>query len=164
MSIQISDLVGRISSNSFVSGSVIIETKHLFIKHNPGSSLLSSSTLTQRPHLIHFAFSKIRPVFMLIFLVIAALISFPFGSLTEYSLARLRNLQLSAARQSQCMQFSASSFASSKSLISAWRTVFSLHSFSHSLSSAGSREPIRDENLFLLKDGAAAKAESSPPI
>ena len=54
--------VFRILSKSSVSGSEIILTNPLLIKQRAGSSFESSQTLTQSPHLIHFAFSKISPV------------------------------------------------------------------------------------------------------
>src|SRR5665647_1728424 len=114
---------------SSVRGSEIILTNPLLIKHRAGSSVVSSHSLTQRPHLIHFAFSNIRPVLMFIFFSIGALISLPLGSFMESSSARSLNLQLSTARQSQCMQLSDSLKAESASEISLKRFTSLLHSF-----------------------------------
>jgi len=69
--------VFRILLKSSVRGSEIILTKPLLMKQSAGSSFLSSHNLTQSPHLIHFAFSKINPLLALIFFTIGNLQAYP---------------------------------------------------------------------------------------
>src|SRR5450759_3839879 len=62
---------------SSVIGSEIILTNPLLIKQRPDSSFESSQSLTQSPHLIHFAFSNISPEFIFIFFCIGEFTSLP---------------------------------------------------------------------------------------
>ena len=143
-------LVLRMSLKSQVIGSEMIVTKPLLIKHKCGLSVPSSQILTHNPHLIHFAFSKIRFVCVLIFFTAGELTSLPLGSLIDNSSARSLNLQSSDALQSQCMQLFASFPAGSSPEISLYLCRSAEHSFSHSWSSSDSSLPIREVYRFVF--------------
>ena len=138
----------RILLKSSVRGSDIILINPLLIKQRAGCSFASSHNLTHSPHLIHFAFSNIRPVLILIFFSIGEFINLPLGSLTDNSSAIFLSLQLSTARQSQCMQLSDSKDADSRTEISLTLVKSFLHSFNHSVNSFVSSLPIREVYRF----------------